>query len=108
MDVGHAAECAFKQGARGLLAHASHGARLPVDEDGGCRRLALDRRLNVPRLVHPAHIGAVPALFNHSGTSRRPASCAQVNPWRIISMKGILLWLIGIPIPIIILLYLLF
>jgi hypothetical protein len=41
------------------------------------------------------------------GTAAAPASCGQVNRRRN-SMKGILLWLIGIPIPIIILLYLLF
>jgi hypothetical protein len=41
------------------------------------------------------------------GTAAVPASCGQVNSWRN-PMKGILLWLIGIPIPVIILLYLLF
>jgi hypothetical protein len=61
------------------------------------------------RRLRPATCDATPGGRPPKGTGRPPGRCSHRSFLTVESdMKGILLWLIGVPIPIIILIYLLF
>ena len=64
------------------------------------------RSSRLVRLIHFRHIGETSGVFNGVRELHGLRGVAgAVNPQEC-TMRGILLWLIGIPIPIIILLYL--
>jgi hypothetical protein len=82
---------------------------MPVEQDGGAPGGPFMRGgLNVGRQVHGRHIVIGGGRFNTVPEHHGPWRVAARSTSGGLTMKGMLLWLIGIPIPIIILLYLLF
>jgi hypothetical protein len=72
-------------------------------------------KMSTPQIAHPTsqkHLGSARTIYldyrASRGWNKKPsgAVCMQILDYGRSAMRGILLWLIGAPIPIIILLYL--